>query len=471
MEKRLFYREIPKVDSFLETEEIKELIRLYGREPVTRAVREEEALLRDFIFSSSREEEIKEKIRNFGQAVGQRVQAVFSPDLRRVINATGIILHTNLGRAPIGEMAADHLRDVITGYCNLEYNLMEGRRGERYSHFEALLCSLTGAEAAMAVNNNAAAVMLVLSSLARGGDVVVSRGELVEIGGKFRVPEVISMSGAHLVETGTTNKTHLSDYEKAVSEQTKAFLKVHTSNYRIVGFSELVDAGQIRELAERLDIPVVEDLGSGSFVDLRPFGCEYEPTVQEEIKKGVDLVCFSGDKLLGGPQAGIIAGRRKYIDLIKKNPLTRALRIDKFTAAVLEQTLLEYQAPGRASSRLPVLRMIEESRESIKKRAQRLADLLAPAGAFARIECCPSQSQIGGGAMPLTDLKSMAVTIKPSNMSAAGFERELRALPVPVIGRIKDDRIWLDVRTMGDEDINEAAEQINDLLARTGDRP
>ena len=246
----------------------------------------------------------------------------------------------------------------MSGYSNLEYNLEEGHRGERYSHFEKLLCRLTGAEAAMAVNNNAAAVMLILSSLAKGGEVVVSRGELVEIGGKFRIPDVMEQSGATLVEVGTTNKTHLADYEEAVTEETKALLKVHTSNYRIVGFTESVGIDELIPLAKEKGIPVIEDLGSGVLVDLSRYGITYEPTVQESIRKGADVVCFSGDKLLGGPQAGIIIGKKEYIDRMKRNQLTRALRIDKFTAAALELTLHEYLSEEQAMRKIPVLSMI-----------------------------------------------------------------------------------------------------------------
>ena len=255
------------------------------------------------------------------QNIKRHAGKLHEPNMKMVINGTGTVLHTNLGRAPISKEHVERLAGIVSGYSNLEYNLEAGARGERYSHFEKLLCKLTGAEAAMAVNNNAAAVMLILSSMAKGGEVVVSRGELVEIGGKFRIPDVMEQSGASLVEVGTTNKTHYSDYEEAITEETKALLKVHTSNYRIVGFTETVTIDELIPIAQEHDIPIIEDLGSGVLIDLSKYGLTYEPTVQDSIRKGADVVCFSGDKLLGGPQAGIIIGKKKYIDQMKKNQL------------------------------------------------------------------------------------------------------------------------------------------------------
>ena len=337
---------------------------------------------------------------------------------------------------------------LTTGYSNLEYNLEEGRRGERYSHFEKLLCKLTGAEAAMAVNNNAAAVMLILSSLAKGGEVVVSRGELVEIGGKFRIPDVMEQSGATLVEVGTTNKTHYSDYEEAITEETKALLKVHTSNYRIVGFTESVPIDELVPLSKEYDIPVIEDLGSGVLIDLSKYGITYEPTVQESIRKGADVVCFSGDKLLGGPQAGIIIGKKKYIDMMKKNQLTRALRIDKFTASVLELVLQEYLSEEKAIQNIPVLRMITKPFEEVESDARTLARILKKAELPARIELQECESQIGGGSLPLERIPSMGVTIHPDKISVAELEERMRHLPVPVIARTVNDTILLDARTL-----------------------
>ena len=304
MNKNMLYRSIPKVDILLEDETIRELIERYSRDTVMEAIHIEMERLRKFIGECEDEEAAKEQTELLTTHIERTVAAMHTPNMRTVINGTGTILHTNLGRAPIGTEHMRRLSEIATGYSNLEYNLEEGRRGERYSHFEKLLCKITGAEAAMAVNNNAAAVMLILSSLAKGGEVVVSRGELVEIGGKFRIPDVMEQSGAVLVEVGTTNKTHYDDYESAITEETKALLKVHTSNYRIVGFTESVDIDELIPIAKKHEIPVVEDLGSGVLIDLSKYGITYEPTVQNSIAKGADVVCFSGDKLLGGPQAG-----------------------------------------------------------------------------------------------------------------------------------------------------------------------
>ena len=316
MDKNLLYRSIPKVDVLLEDEKIKQMIEVYGRDIVIDAIRVEMDRLRKFIAKCDSEEEAREQIQNLTEQIRLQAEKIFNPNMKKIINATGTILHTNLGRAPISLKHMKHISDIATGYSNLEYNLEAGRRGERYSHFEELLCKVTGAEAAIAVNNNAAAVMLILSTMAKGGEVIVSRGELVEIGGKFRVPDVMEQSGATLVEVGTTNKTHFADYENAITEETTALLKVHTSNYRIVGFTESVGIDELVPLGEKHDLPVIEDLGSGVLIDLSKYGITYEPTVQDSIRNGADVVCFSGDKLLGGPQAGIIVGKKKYIDRI-----------------------------------------------------------------------------------------------------------------------------------------------------------
>ena len=341
MNKNVLYRSIPKVDILLADEEIKVLIEAYSRESVMEAIHSEMEKLRAYIGTCDDEEKAKHQIALLNENIAKAVAAMHTPNMKKVINGTGTLLHTNLGRAPISYEHMMKAAEIVSGYSNLEYNLEAGRRGERYSHFEKLLCKLTGAEAAMAVNNNASSVLLILSSLAKGGEVIVSRGELIEIGGKFRIPDVMEQSGASLVEVGTTNKTHYEDYEEAITEETKALLKVHTSNYRIVGFTESVGIDELVPIAKEHEIPVVEDLGSGVLIDLEKYGLTHEPTVQESIAHGADVVCFSGDKLLGGPQAGIIIGKKKYIDMMKKNQLTRALRIDKFTAAALEMVLME----------------------------------------------------------------------------------------------------------------------------------
>ena len=448
MNKNLLFRNIPKVDVLLENEDIQRMIGTYSRDTVVEAIRQELEILREFIRTCDNEEKAMVQIDALVQNIELTVVKMHRPNMRPVVNGTGTILHTNLGRAPISRDHMNYVASVATGYSNLEYNLEEGKRGERYSHFEKLLCEITGAEAAMAVNNNASSVMLILSTLGKGKEVIVSRGELVEIGGKFRVPDVMEQSGAKLVEVGTTNKTHFSDYEDAITEETSALLKVHTSNYRIVGFTDGVPIADLVPLGEKHGIPIVEDLGSGVLIDLAKYGLEHEPTVQESIQAGADIVCFSGDKLLGGPQAGIIVGRKKYIDMMKKNQLTRALRIDKFTAATLDVVLHEYLSEETAVKNIPVLRMITEPIEKVTKDAKMLCRMLKNAGLPAEIRLESCESQIGGGSLPLERIPSAAVTIKPFEISTAELEERMRHLPVPVIPRTINDKVVLDVRTI-----------------------
>ena len=338
------------------------------------------------------------------------------PSLRGVINATGIVLHTNLGRACLSDRALAAARGVSQGYSTLEYDLTAGERGQRYAHVEPLLCRLTGAEAAMVANNNAAAVLLILSALTAGGEVITSRGELVEIGGSFRMPDVMAACGAVLREVGSTNKTHLSDYANAISEQTRALLKVHTSNYRIVGFTESVSPAALAELGRSRSIPVIEDLGSGCLVDLAPLGLRDEPTVQASVKAGVDVLSFSGDKLLGGPQAGIIVGKRRCIDLLKRHPLARALRVDKLTLAALEATLQAY-VDGTALQEIPVLSMLAQTPEELRQRAESLCRRMGESGVTA--EVVSTENPVGGGAVPTQTLHSFAVAVVPRDSAAA----------------------------------------------------
>lgn len=448
MNKNLLYRRIPKVDVLLEDEKIRELTEQYSYDTVLEAVREELDKLRALIGTCEDEAEGIREIEQLSVRIQEAVKAMHTPNMRTVINGTGTILHTNLGRAPIGERHMRHIADIAMNYSNLEYNLEAGARGERYSHFEKLLCKITGAEAAMAVNNNAAAVMLILSTMGKGKEVIVSRGELVEIGGKFRIPDVMEQSGATLVEVGTTNKTHHTDYENAITEETAALLKVHTSNYRIVGFTDNVSIAELVPLGKEREIPVIEDLGSGVLIDLSKYGLTYEPTVQDSVRNGADVVCFSGDKLLGGPQAGIIVGKKKYIDQMKKNQLTRALRIDKFTAATLEVVLQEYLSEEKAIQNIPALRMITKEIEEITRDAQELEALLQQAELPAQIQMEPCESQIGGGSLPLERIPSMAVTIHPEKITTAELELRLRHMSVPMIVRTMNDKIVIDVRTV-----------------------
>ena len=462
MDKNRFYRAIPKVDTLIEQCEAAGLFARFGREITVECIREQTEALRQFIAESSDEAEIASRTERLTAEIAAAAEKRFTPNLRPVINATGTVLHTNLGRAPISKKHAEQLVSLVSGYSNLEYDLSAGARGERYSHFERLLCRITGAEAAMAVNNNAAAVMLTLSALCRGGEVPVSRGELVEIGGKFRIPDVMAQSGASMVEVGTTNKTHLSDYEDAINESTVALLKVHTSNFRVVGFSESVSVAELAELAHSHDLPVIEDIGSGVLIDLSKYGLAYEPTVQESLNSGADIVCFSGDKLLGGPQAGIIVGRGDLIKKIKKHPLTRAFRIDKFTAAALELTLQEYQAEERAISDLPVMQMLTMPYMAIRERAERLRELLS--GVKAEIELTDCESQVGGGSMPLERLRSCAVAIRPLGISTAALEEALRSAAYPVVCRVQEDRLFMDMRTVQEGEGQLIAAEIREIL-------
>ena len=464
MNKNMLYRSIPKVDVLLENSDIVTLIENHHRDVVVDVIREEIDKLRNFIKENDDVNLIEEKINNLIENIKISTEKVYSYNIKKVINGTGTILHTNLGRAIISKKHADYLSEVVTSYSNLEYNLEEGKRGERYSHFEKLICKITGAEAAMAVNNNAAAVMLVLSSMAAEREVIVSRGELVEVGGKFRIPDVMKSSNAHLVEIGTTNKTHLEDYEDAISENTGAFLKVHTSNFKILGFTESVSIEELCKLGREKDIPVIEDIGSGVLVDLSKYGLEYEPTVQDSIKAGVDVVSFSGDKLLGGPQAGIIVGKKKYIDKMKKNPLTRAFRIDKFTATILEMIFHEYLNEEDAIKNIPVLSLITKDLKEIEKNTNDLFNKIEKLKDVADINVEDTLSQIGGGSLPAERIKSKSVTIMPKNISTQSLEAKLRAGKNPVVGRISEEKLILDMRTVLEDEIDILAQKLIDIL-------
>ncbi len=457
------YRKIPKVDVLLEWDVIQEMIEVYSRETVLEGIRVKIEALRAFIGKSESEEAINQKLECLIHEIEAYVKKLHMLNMKAVINATGTILHTNLGRAPIGVQHMNQVASIATGYSNLEYNLEGGKRGERYSHFEELLCKITGAEAAMAVNNNAAAVMLILSALGKGKEVVVSRGEMVEVGGKFRIPDVMELSGASLVEIGTTNKTHLSDYEEAITEETAVLLKVHTSNYRIIGFTETVPIEDLVPLGDQYGIPIVEDLGSGVLIDMSKYGITYEPTVQDSIRGGADVVCFSGDKLLGGPQAGIIIGKKQYIEKMKKNQLTRALRIDKFTAAALEAVLQEYLSEENAIKNIPVLRMITKTLEEVENDANKLMAMMRTAGIKVEMRIEECESQIGGGSLPLERIQSKGIVLKPAHISTAEYEEKMRNASVPIICRVINDEILLDVRTLNETDYEIIVEQLREI--------
>lgn len=456
MEKNKFYRLIPKVDVLMELDEIKILCSDTSRELVLETVRKITDDIREFINESNDEADIKIKIENIIPEIRKEINSYILFNMKRVVNGTGTILHTNLGRAVISDDAAERVKHLVTGYSNLEYDLESGSRGSRYSHFEKIVTKITGAEAAMAVNNNAAAVLLILSALAKDKEVIVSRGELVEIGGSFRVPDVMSQSGGILIEVGTTNKTHLYDYENAINDNTAALLKVHTSNYKIVGFTEAVPLDELAVLAHKHNIPIIEDIGSGVLVDLSKYGLEYEPTVQASINAGADIVCFSGDKLLGGPQAGIIVGKKSLIDKIKKHPLTRALRIDKFTAIALECVFHDYIDENKAVNNIPVLKLINLECEEIKKQADMLQKkLVSEIGVCCEIMIEGCESQIGGGSLPLERIESFALMFKPLTMTTASLEKQLRHMDTPIVGRIVNDYFLIDLRTVleGEDEI------------------
>lgn len=389
-----------------------------------------------------------------------------NPRIRKVINGTGVVIHTNLGRSLLSPGASQSLRECSANYSNLEFDLATGKRGSRYSLVEELICDITGAESAIVVNNNAAAVLIALDTLAKDKEVIVSRGQLVEIGGSFRIPDVMAKSGATMIEVGATNRTHLYDYEKNISEQTSLLLRVHCSNFRIIGFTSEVSPQDLVSLARKHNIITMEDLGSGCLVDLSRFGFPKEPTVQEVVSAGVDVVTFSGDKLLGGPQAGIIVGRRKIIDRIKKNPLNRALRIDKFTLAALESVLREYYDLEKAIVEIPTLRMITGSEASVKKRLELMVEQLkGKISDDVHLQLLPVTSRVGGGALPEFKIPSWALAIESKRIGVAHLEKMMRGLDIPVLGRIENDRFLLDGRTILDEQIAIVADSLIEVTA------
>ena len=386
--------------------------------------------------------------------VKEAAAKAMTPNLKPLINATGVVVHTNLGRSLVPDEVIGNLAHIAGRYSNLEYDLGAGKRGSRYSSVEDILCEISGAEAGMVVNNNAAAVLLCLETLARGQEVIVSRGELVEIGGSFRIPDVMAKSGCILKEVGTTNRTHMQDYENALDDNTALMLKVHRSNYSVIGFTAEVSLGELVELGTKHGLPVMEDLGSGTFIDFSKYGLVKEPTVQESVAAGVDVVTFSGDKLLGGPQAGIIVGKKQIVDRVKQNPLARALRIDKMTLAALETTLRLYRDEDQAIRRIPTLRMLTMDSNDLANRAARLADdLNAIGGSRLEISQVELSSKAGGGAMPLLELPSKCLRIKIQGLSANKLEKNMRQNTPPIIGRIEDDAYIIDPRTLLDDDL------------------
>jgi L-seryl-tRNA(Ser) seleniumtransferase len=463
-------RKIPRVDEILSRPQIFDLLKVHPRNVVIEAIRKGLGRLRGEILQKQDLSQLEDaffSFENLYPLFQKEIDLQIRPRLRRVINATGVVIHTNLGRAPLHSSAIKHLMEVSKTYSNLEYDLDRGERGDRYTHVEEILCRLSGAESALVVNNNAGAVLLALNTLAEGKEVIVSRGELVEIGGAFRIPDVMKRSGALLREVGTTNRTHFDDYQKAVSPHTALLLKVHTSNFRVMGFTSEVSLQDLVQLGRERQIPVVDDLGSGCLVDLSQYGLEKEPTVQETIKTGVDAVTISGDKLLGGPQAGIILGKKKLLDLFKTNPLTRALRIDKLTLAALESTLLLYFDEKRAMEEIPTLRMLSLDTKRLKKRGKQLLKRLSGmTNERMMFSLREDVSQVGGGALPLQELPTIVVAVKPLDFSVNSLEENLRKSDPPIISRISKEELILDMRTVFDEEIPLLATGIERALTR-----
>jgi len=464
-----FLRKIPSVDDILSRPETMDLLKIHARHVVVEAVRKGLGRLREEILHREELPELGDNLfENLYSLFQKEIDLQVQPRLRRVINATGVVIHTNLGRAPLHPSAIEHLIEVSKAYSNLEYDLDRGERGSRYTHVEEILCRLSGAESALVVNNNAGAVLLVLNTLAEGKEVIVSRGELVEIGGAFRIPDVMKRSGGLLREVGTTNRTHFTDYQKAIGPQTALLLKVHTSNFRVMGFTSEVSLQDLVQLGKEHQLPVVDDLGSGCLIDLTRYGLEKEPTVQETIKTGVDAVTISGDKLLGGPQAGIILGKKKILDLFKTNPLTRALRIDKLTLAALESTLLLYLDEERAMEEIPTLRMLSLDTKRLKRRGKRLLKRFSGmANKKMTFILREDVSRVGGGALPLQNLPTLVVAIKPVEASVNSLEENLRKGDPPIVCRISKEELILDMRTVFDEEIPLLAAGIEKALTQT----
>lgn len=436
--------QIPAINKILLLDEIKELMNTYTEVAIKSAIKQYIEEIKQAILN----EELSE-VPSLSKIVGEVARIVEKEDknsLRRVINATGTILHTNLGRSLLSEKIKENIESVAFNYSNLEFDIDNKKRGSRYVHLIDIIKKLTGAEDVLVVNNNAAAVLLTLNTLVKDQEIIVSRGELVEIGGAFRIPEIIKLSGGVPVEVGTTNKTHLKDYENAITEETGALLKVHTSNYKILGFTESVSNEEISYLARENELVSINDLGSGQFVDFSKFGLPYEPTVKEILDSGIDIVTFSGDKLLGGPQAGIIVGKKKYIEKMKKNQLTRALRVDKMTLASLEATLKLYLDEKDALEHIPTLHMISLSKERLFGKADILKTKLSSLDFDIRIE--EDKAEVGGGSYPASYLESVAVKLTHRKLHATEIERRLLEVEIPIITRIKDNSIILDMRTL-----------------------
>lgn len=457
MKKELF-RKLPNVNEIIKIPEMVELSKIIDYFSFTEGIREGIGYYRQGISDGSITDfQTADIIRDLRNILEKKARM----NLRNVINATGTVVHTNLGRSLLSEKAAENVAEVITSYNNLEYNLENGGRGSRYDHIEELICKVTGAEAAVLTNNNAAAVMLALNEFAKDGEAIVSRGELVEIGGSFRVPDIMKLSGTKLIEVGTTNRTHPKDYSEAITENTSMLLKIHTSNYKIVGFTKEVTNKELADIGRDNNILTMEDLGSGVLVDFGKYGVTKEPTVQESLASGIDVVTFSGDKLLGGPQAGIIVGKKLYIDRLKKNQLLRALRVSKMTLAALEPTLRYYLDEREAVKKIPTLKMILENPAEALQRSSKLVEFLEKNGVKGTL--IETQATVGGGSMPGETIKSSGVVIDGNPVV---LERELRLGTPHIVGIVRNGRFILDTKAIKDSELNIVATRAADVVKK-----
>lgn len=472
--KKNLLRKIPSVDVLIKSAEGKQLIEDYNRNSAVNAARAVLNEIRSEILSEETAsfEEKNLSVESIVQRIQSHLQKKFLPSLRKAINATGIILHTGLGRSVLSREAINAVNNVVEGYCTLATDIETGRRGHRDLHLKSLLCELSGAESATVVNNNAAATVIVLNTLAKGKEVIVSRGQLVEIGGSFRMPEVMETSGAILKEVGTTNKTHLRDYSAAISERSGALMHVHHSNYRIVGFAEEPPIEDLVKLGKEHNLPVIDDLGSGALVDLKEFGLETEPLVQKSIKAGSDVACFSGDKLIGGPQSGVIVGKASIIEKIRKNPLARPFRVGKMTIAAMEATLRLFLDPAKLTLSHPAYRMFSLSLEELEKRAQAVEKKLRKRIAGkADISLIDGGSQVGSGSAPVETLPTKLLKVKPFALSAENLAKKLRYNIMPVFSRVQKDAVLFDFRTIQAEEDELVMDALLGILEGKEQRP
>lgn len=467
-DRNMIFRQLPSVDYLLESSVTKGFLLTAPRVLVLRAIHYVLDELRQRIDRAQTEDELPDlALRTVVDQIEKRIIVLSQPSLRQVINATGVIVHTNLGRSPIPKRVITAFNSLAGCYSNLEYDLNTGKRGTRYVHVQDILRELTGAEDALVVNNNAAAVLIALDTIAKGKEVVISRGQLVEIGGSFRMPDVMKKSGAKMFEVGTTNKTTIRDYEAAIVSDSALFLKVHMSNFQIVGFTQEVSLEELVGLGRKYSIPVMEDLGSGCLIDLSRYGLKKEPTVQDSVEKGADIITFSGDKMLGGPQCGIILGKKDIISKIKANQLNRALRVDKLTLIALQETLSIYRDEEKAIRQIPTLRMICQSYPSVCRKAEKLRGLIGKRDTsnFV-ISLSDGFSQVGGGALPLEEIKSRLLCLSPRRLSASHIVEFLRSYDPPIVARLEKDNVLLDLRTIQEKEVKIVAAAIQKVSTK-----